>query len=92
MEYQGESSQYYCNYPKVQLANASYVASRNNSRYVVSTGTFDNAPYHHQEPMPIVNSSSPDATSNMQHINCLSAISSQYVVSPQDMPMNKRIG
>jgi hypothetical protein len=43
--------------------------------------------------MPIVNSLNFDATSNIQHVNpCLSAISSQYVVSPQDMPMNERIG
>jgi len=116
MEYQGESSQYYCNYPKVQLANTSYdssgyfvssmnshvdVASHNNTKYVASTATFDNAPHntHHnygcygQEPMSIVNSSDFGTTSNIQHVNpCLSAISTRYVVSPQDMPMNERIG
>ena len=40
-----------------------------------------------------VNSSSFDATSNIQHINRYSSTtSSQYVVSPQDMPMSERIG
>jgi hypothetical protein len=39
-----------------------------------------------------MNSLSFDATSNMQHVNpCSSAISSQYVVSPHDLPMNERI-
>jgi len=43
--------------------------------------------------MSIVNSSNFDTTSNIQLVNpCLSPISSQHVVSPQDMPMNKRIG
>ena len=42
--------------------------------------------------MSIVNSLNFDTTSN-KHVNPgLSAISSQYVVSPQDMPMNERIG
>ena len=77
------------------------VASCNDTRYVTSANTFVNAPHntHHdyeyygQEPMSIVNSSSFDATSNIQHINLYSStISSQYVVSPQDMSMNKRIG
>jgi hypothetical protein len=92
MKYQGDSSQFYYNYPKVQLANASYgpnnyfassmsshvgVASCNDTRYVASTDTFDNA-FHHthhnygyygQEPMSIVTSSSFDATSNIQHVN-----------------------
>ena len=77
------------------------VASYNDTRYVTSANTFDNAPHytHHnyeysgQEPIHVVNSSSFDATSNIQHVNCyLSAISSQYVVPPQDMSMNERIG
>jgi hypothetical protein len=43
--------------------------------------------------MHVVNSSSFDATSNIQHVNPYSsAISSQYVVPPHDMPMNERIG
>jgi hypothetical protein len=61
MEYQGGSSQNYYNYPKVQLANASYdpndyfassmnshvgVASCNDTRYVVSADIFDNVPHH----------------------------------------------
>ena len=61
MEYQGVASQNYCNYLKVQLANASYdfnnyftssmnshvdVASHNHTRYVVSVGPFDNAPHY----------------------------------------------
>jgi len=63
--------------------------------------TFDNASHHThhnygyygQEPMSIVNSSNFDTTSNIQHVNpCLSAINTRYVVSPQDMPMNERIG
>jgi hypothetical protein len=56
MEYQGDSSQYYYNYPEIQLANASNgysnyfasdinshvgVASYDNLRYVASTNTFD---------------------------------------------------
>jgi hypothetical protein len=77
------------------------VASCNDTRYVVSADIFDNVPHHThhnygycgQKPMSIVNSLSFDATSNIQHVNsCLSAISSQYVVSPHDMPMNERIG
>ena len=104
MEYQGVASQNYCNYLKVQLANASYdfnnyftssmnshvdVASHNHTRYVASANTFDNAPHHThhnygyygQEPRHVVNSSSFDATSNIQHVNLnSSAISSQYVV------------
>ena len=77
------------------------VASHNHTRYVVSADSFDNAPHntHHnygyygQEPMHVVNSSSFDATSNIQHVNLYSsAISSQYVIPPQDMPMNERIG
>jgi hypothetical protein len=52
-----------------------------------------NHEYYGQEPMPIVNSLNFDATSNIQHVNpCLSAISSQYVVSPHDMLMTERIG
>jgi hypothetical protein len=43
--------------------------------------------------MSIVNSSNFDVTSNIQHVNLYSsAISSQYVASPQDMLMNERIG
>jgi hypothetical protein len=77
------------------------VASHNDTRYVLSANIFDNAShhthhnygYHGQEPMSIVNSLNFDATSNMQHVNPYSsAISSQYVVSPHDLPMNKRIG
>ena len=76
-------------------------ASHNHTRYVASANTFDNAPHHThhnygyygQEPMHVVNSLSFDATGNIQHVNHYSsAISSQYVVSPQDMPMNERIG
>jgi hypothetical protein len=64
------------------------VANHNHTRYVASPNTFDNAPHHThhnygQEPMHVVNSSSFDTTSNIQHINCYSsAINSQYVVSP----------
>ena len=77
------------------------IASCNDTRYVRSTNTFVNAPHHThhnyeyygQESMSIVNSSSFDATSNIQHVNCYSsAISSQYVVPPQDMSMSGRIG
>ena len=116
MEYQGVTPQSYYNYPKVQLANASYdsnnyfasfmnshvdVASHNNARYATSANTFVNAPHntHHdyeyygQEPMSIVISLSFNATSNIQHVNLYSsAISSQYIVQPQDMSMNERIG
>ena len=77
------------------------VASCYDTRYITSANNFVNAPHntHHdyeycgQEPMPIVNSLSFDVASNIQHANAyLSAISSQYVVSPHDMPMNERIG
>ena len=77
------------------------VASHDDTRYVASANTIINAPHHThhnyeyygQEPMSIVNSSSFDATSNIQHVNLYSsAISSQYVVSPQGIPMNERIG
>jgi hypothetical protein len=77
------------------------VANCNDTRYVASADTFDNVPhhthnnygYHSQEPMLTMNSLSFDATSNMQHVNpCSSAISSQYVVPPHDLPMNERIG
>ena len=77
------------------------VASHNDIRYVASADTFVNTSHHThhnyeyygQEPMSIVNSSSFDATSNIQHVNRYSsAISSQYVVSPQDIPINERIG
>ena len=66
-----------------------------------SANTFVNSPHntHHdyeyygQEPMSIVNSSSFDSTSNIQHVNPYSsAISSQYVVPPHNMLMNERIG
>jgi hypothetical protein len=106
----------YYNYPKVQLANTSYgpnnyfassinshvgVDSCNDTRFVTSADTFDNASphthhiygFHGQKPMSIVNYLSFDATSNMQHVNpCSSAISSQYVVPPCDLSMNERIG
>jgi hypothetical protein len=77
------------------------VASYNDTRYVASTDTFDNAPhhthhnygYHGQELMSAVNSLNFDVTSNIQHVDPYSsAISSQYVVSPLDMVMSKRIG
>jgi hypothetical protein len=43
--------------------------------------------------MSTLNSLNFDATSNIQHVNPYSsAISSQYVVPPHDMPMNERIG
>ena len=60
MEYQGGSSQNYYNYPEVQLANASYdpnsyfasslsshvgVVGCNDTRYVASADSFDNAPH-----------------------------------------------
>ena len=65
------------------------VASHNDTRYVASADNFVNAPHHThhsygyygQEPMQVVNSSSFNATSNIQHVNLnSSAISSQYVV------------
>ena len=106
MEYQGDSSQYYYNYPEVQLANKfdnfyNYfasdmnshvgVASCNNSKYVASAYAFNE--YHDQEPMFAENSLSFDSASNIQHVNPYSsAINSQYVVPPYDMPMNERIG
>jgi hypothetical protein len=77
------------------------VASHNHTRYVAPANTFDNAPHHMyhnhgyygQEPISTLNSLSFNATSNMQHVNPYSlTISSQYVVPPQDMPMNERIG
>jgi hypothetical protein len=77
------------------------VASHNDTRYVASADILVNAPHHThnnygyygQETMSIVIFSSFDATSNIQHVNRYSsAISSQYMVSPQDMPMNERIG
>jgi hypothetical protein len=53
------------------------VASCNDTRYVASTDSFDNASnhthhnyeYYGQEPMSIINSSNFDATSNLQHEN-----------------------
>jgi hypothetical protein len=40
-----------------------------------------------------MNSLGLNASSNIQHVNsCSLAISSQYVVLPQDLPMNERIG
>jgi hypothetical protein len=77
------------------------VASNNRTRYVASANTFDNAPHHMhhnhryygQEPMSTLNSLSFNNTINILHVNPYSsAISSQYVVRPQDMPMNERIG
>jgi hypothetical protein len=68
---------------------------------ILHPDTFDNTPHHthnnyeyySQEPILIVNSSSFDATSNIQHVNIyLLVISSQYVVPPQDVPINERIG
>ena len=79
MEYQGVASQYYYNHSEVQLANASYdpnsyfvssmsshvdVASCNDTTYLASANTFDNAPHytHHnykyygQQPMSTANS------------------------------------
>jgi hypothetical protein len=80
MEYQGDSSQYYYNYPKIQLANASNgysnyfasginshvgVASYDNPRYVALANTFDE--YYDQELMCAENSLSYNflATYNM---------------------------
>jgi hypothetical protein len=77
------------------------VASCNDTIYVASVDSFDNASHHthhnykycSQEPMSIVTSSSFDATNNIQHVNPYSStISSQYVVPPHDMPMNERSG
>ena len=75
------------------------VASYNSNRYIASANAFDNGPHHTypryygQEPMSTMNSSSFYSTSNIQHAYPdSSAISSQYVVPPQDMPMNERIG
>jgi hypothetical protein len=77
----------------------SYVDVASN-RYIASVNTFVNAPHHthhnygyySQDPMSIINSSSFDVTSNIQYLNLYSsAINSQYVVSPQDMPMNEII-
>jgi hypothetical protein len=77
------------------------VSSHNDTRYVPSADIFVSAPHHThnnygyygQEPMSIVNSLSFDATSNIHHVNLYpSAISSQYMVPPQDMPMSERIG
>jgi hypothetical protein len=95
---------YYNKYTKVQLSNASYgsncyfaspiyshvgVASHNNSIYVASTNAYG---YHDQELMSILNSLGFNATSNIQYAYPYSsAISSQYVVPPQDMPINERI-
>jgi hypothetical protein len=108
--------QYYYAMPEVHHANIlhdsnnyfastvnSYVdvASHNDTRYIASASTFDNAPHHthnnyeyySQELISIVNSSSFDATSNIQQVNIyLLVISSQYMVLPQDVPINKRIG
>jgi hypothetical protein len=90
-------SQYYYNYPEVQLANASNgysnyfasdinshvgVASYDNPRYVASANTFDE--YYDQEPMCAENSLSYNSSSNIQHVNPYSSsISSHYVVPPQ---------
>jgi hypothetical protein len=77
------------------------VARHNDTKYVASADILFSAPHHThnnygyygQEPISIVNSLSFDATSNIQRVNLYSlAISSQYVVSPQDMPMSERIG
>jgi hypothetical protein len=59
----------------------------------VSHHIHNNYVYYGQEPVHVLNSSSFDATNNIQHVYPYSsAISSQYVVSPHDMPMNERIG
>jgi hypothetical protein len=100
MEYQGGSSQNYYNYLEVQLVKASYdpnsyfashisshigVASCNDTRYVASADTFDNVPHHTHN--------NNGYHGQEQHVNpCSSAISSQYVVSSHDLPMNERIG
>jgi hypothetical protein len=77
------------------------VTGDNDTRYVASANTFVNALHHiyhnygyyGQESMSTVNSLSFNATSNIQHTNSYSsAISSQYVVPPQDMTMNEKIG
>jgi len=77
------------------------VASHNHTRYVASANTFDNAPHHThhnygyygQEPMSTVNSMNFDVTSNIQHVDPYSsAMSSEYVASLQNMPLNERIG
>ena len=76
------------------------VASHNHTTYVASANTFVNHPhytqhnygYYGQELMSTMNSLHFDATSNIQHVNPYSsAMSSQYVVPPHDMPMNERI-
>jgi len=64
-----------------------HVASDNDTRYVESANTschiHHNYGYFGQELMHVVNSSSFDATCNIQHVNLYSsAISSQYVVPP----------
>jgi hypothetical protein len=108
MEYQGDSSQNYYNYPKLQLvsygSNNSFassmnsqidIASHNYTRYIVSANAFDIGPHHMhpgyygQEQMSTMNSSSFDFSSNIQYAYPYSsAISSQYVIKPQDVPMN----
>jgi hypothetical protein len=58
------------------------VASHNDTRYVASANILVSAPYHThnnygyygQEPMSIINSSSFDATSNIQHVNLYSSV------------------
>jgi hypothetical protein len=67
------------------------VASYDNPRYVASANTFDE--YYDQELMCAKNSLIFNSCSNIQHVNPYSsAISSHYVVPPQDMPINERIG
>lgn len=77
------------------------VTGRNNSRSIVSANyNVDglhhihlNTRYYDQQPMSTMNSLGFNATSDVQHTYPYSsAINSQYVVPPQDMSVNKRIG
>lgn len=66
------------------------VAGHNNSRSITSANC---SRYHVQEFMSTMNSLSFNSTSDIQHAHPYSLdVSSQYVVPPQDKPMNKRIG
>jgi hypothetical protein len=80
-----KASHYPNNYFASSMNSHVDVASHNHTRYVASANTFVNPPHHtqhnyeyyRQEPMPVVNSSNFDASSNIQHVNlCSSAISS----------------
>jgi hypothetical protein len=70
------------------------VASHGNMRYyVASANQYHNSGYHVQGLISTMIFSSFNATSNIQHAySYSSAIGSQYVVSPQNKPMNERIG